>query len=765
MSFSKARIQRFNEFENKVPPPGAYDPKFDIKIKGLVIEKSDRFLDNKSVVSAECNLSVSTKSTGNVFASFRTPQLPRRKVSPRSCSKAKPRALIPTSTKKLKYKSEHQLADLHVECINKDKTIQEHEKHIEDMKIETRKLELQLEEILEKQTNTEDQHRKDMETMAKLQQDVLNDHVEKHQFELEHLRCQLLEVSKEKEREIEARNAIEEELRSRIANFTNRIATLESESISKKRANEENISALETQVEELVMKLEELTETRKCEISSLEQDKSELNSFITHLTDEIADYEESLKRTIAENDAKVNSMIEDTKAAVKEEMRLTAESYKACLAQVEMERAILNEELAQKDVEIAKLTTIIEELKSTAETQESFSQSLQMELDRAETELAGKKEELRALKDQIRSEAAEMVSRRKRFELIMAENQSSVAALTKRLAQSNAEVERLQRELKRGEDCINEHRDLLNIMRNNSQMVHVQVHTLMEQLDAKKGLLNQLEAESLNEVESIRSIFEAKIEDIRQIVTNEITKLQDDCNVKDAQNAEMQKQLHGMANNLSEAQDMLLTLEERYDAQELEISQIELLNNKLKEQLKASKAALEDTNKLLEAQSAKHKIALDETIAKIRELSDQIRELKEKDHVMQDKIGAFEENKVCRESADEKITNLLEYNKRLANDYQEISEKYAELIGHQNHRQRIKHVSQLKDKINQLEQELYVKMRITEQQQKIIEKLKAEEKRAHSKGKENMLGIPKNTHVTPVSSPRKSLTPLRNRND
>lgn len=62
-------------------------------------------------------------------------------------------------------------------------------------------------------------------------------------------------------------------------------------------------------------------------------------------------------------------MIEDTKAAVKEEMRLTAESYKACLAQVEMERAILNEELAQKDVEIAKLTTIIEELKSTAETQ------------------------------------------------------------------------------------------------------------------------------------------------------------------------------------------------------------------------------------------------------------------------------------------------------------------------------------------------------------------------------------------------------------
>lgn len=89
----------------------------------------------------------------------------------------------------------------------------------------------------------------------------------------------------------------------------------------------------------------------------------------------------------------------------------------------------------------------------------------------------------------------------------MAENQASVAALTKRLTQSNAEVERLQHELKRGEDCINEHRDLLNIMRNNSEMVYVQVHTLMEQLDAKKGLVNQLEAESLNEVESIDRRF------------------------------------------------------------------------------------------------------------------------------------------------------------------------------------------------------------------------------------------------------------------
>lgn len=126
-----------------------------------------------------------------------------------------------------------------------------------------------------------------------------------------------------------------------------------------------------------------------------------------------------------------------------------------------------------------------------------------------------------------------------RFEVIMAENQASVAALTKRLAQSNAEVERLQHELKRGEDCINEHRDLLSIMRNNSQIVHEQVHVLMDQLDAKKGLVDQLEAESLSELESLKSVFEAKIDDLKKIATRQVAKLQAENDVKTAQNIEV----------------------------------------------------------------------------------------------------------------------------------------------------------------------------------------------------------------------------------
>lgn len=47
---------------------------------------------------------------------------------------------------------------------------------------------------------------------------------------------------------------------------------------------------------------------------------------------------------------------------------------------------------------------------------------------------------------------------------------------------------------------------------------------------------------------------------------------------------------------------------------------------------------------------------------------------------------------------------LIELNNRLKEDYETVSAKYAEIIGHQNPKQRIKHVTQLKNKIYQLEQ-------------------------------------------------------------
>jgi len=164
----------------------------------------------------------------------------------------------------MKYESNQQLADLQVECLNKDKTIQEHEKHIEDMKDEIRKLETELEELRKKQDEIETQHMKDIETMvniislnrnllltrintlylqnifnlqAKLHLDVINNHDDKHQVEMQTLRSQLLEMTKEKEQEISSRKAMEKELRSRATELSKGITTLEAELNAKKEEN------------------------------------------------------------------------------------------------------------------------------------------------------------------------------------------------------------------------------------------------------------------------------------------------------------------------------------------------------------------------------------------------------------------------------------------------------------------------------------------------------------------------------------------------
>lgn len=72
-----------------------------------------------------------------------------------------------------------------------------------------------------------------------------------------------------------------------------------------------------------------------------------------------------------------------------------------------------------------------------------------------------------------------------------------------------------------------------------------------------------------------------------------------------------------MARNLTDAQTMLLKLEERNDAHEVEISRLELLNVKLTEQQKVYEEEMRDTNHLLEEQSRKHEAALNEVHSKL----------------------------------------------------------------------------------------------------------------------------------------------------
>ncbi|KAL6448407.1 hypothetical protein ACFW04_000378 [Cataglyphis niger] len=872
------------------------------------------------------------------------------------------------------------------------------------MKEDVRKLEAEIEELHKKQNEMEMQHTEDIEAMAKLQQEIINNHDDKHQAEAQLLRSQLLEVSEEKEREISMRKAMETDLRNHATELSRRIIVLEAELCAKKEENKTMIENLETRIEELLNTLKTIKHDHDTKIGLLQKEKSQLNVYIMDLTQEQSNLEskleikqnvilelqaqlsalqceldelkakyekladesikrisdltdkhekevqhlkndfmkekekllteneiyktneleaeakaneieetnsflveeledlqrlykdachrlqqaqieldlsnekhiiavekykqnlndlknthmedklqleqllektkkdhltelenialmrdkeldelkqasikkieeetkrimkhaeeiiknaesdkknsltacraentEQIKKVIVECDAKVsgshiNAMMKEAQNTVEDEMRLTNERYKACLVRMELEHVILDEKLSQKDTEIAKLSATLEELRQSIETQESFSQSLQIELDKAETELAEKKEELRALKDRIRTEGAEMVARKKKFELITADNKASLIALTNRLAQSNAEVEKLQDDLKHSEICIREHRDLLSAMRNSSQLVDEQIHIVMKELDTQRELVDQHKIDNVSQLESIKSIFETQIEDLKQKAAKEISKLQKDFEQKSLLNNELKQQLDEMNKKLHAAQNLLLYFEELTDAQNLDISRLELENSKLLEQFKRREEELEKNKQLLEDQAAQHKTITDIANSRIEELSQQLElKTKEKDAeetallLEQERIKSLEniltqqlqEEKTRREEAEEEVKRIIKLYDHLKKDYEEISDKYAEIIGHQNPKQRIKHVTHLKEKNYHLEQEVRAKIKIIEQQQKTIEKLKTEEKRSHWKGKENVGMI----HSTPLASPHKTLTPLRSRND
>jgi uncharacterized small protein (DUF1192 family) len=160
---------------------------------------------------------------------------------------------------------------------------------------------------------------------------------------------------------------------------------------------------------------------------------------------------------------------------------------------------------------------------------------LQAELDRAEAELMEKKELLRNLKDQIRIESAEMVARRRRFEVVMSENQASVAALTHRLAQSEAEVERLQKELQTNEGSLTGYCDLFETIVHDSKIVQDQLDSITDKVEEKVELINQLEVKSVTEINTAKTAFNAKIENLKSVTIDELTKAQKQCKIKSEQ--------------------------------------------------------------------------------------------------------------------------------------------------------------------------------------------------------------------------------------
>ncbi|XP_046624528.1 hyaluronan mediated motility receptor-like [Neodiprion virginianus] len=863
MSFPRARIQRFNEFSNDVPPPGSYDPKIKNKIKGLVIEKTDRFLDSKSISSscADCNTSTSSKSASLTSSSaFKVPQLPKKKTTTKSVLTS---PSVKTNKKcDSKYDPTKELADLKVECINKDRTIQEYEKQMEEMKDDIQRLEKQLMELKDKQIEIEARHKKDLDEMT--QDRHLADIEMKTKMQKVHEDFQM-EISKMKDEECklktelinlaEIRNDLESKLQQRqhlVIQLQSQLSMLECE-LDECKAENENLAAEsvkwdttltanhETEIKilredfqrekddllnqyqserrEIVQLQDNLhfeTTSKKCSEeklaklqclysdvkSRLEEAEGELQEIKDHHSQVLKNHSqeietlmhrhaEEIARLIQRSEEfkeecatereqgrvieeKAMSKIQEAKNSVDEEVRKAVEKYAGSLLLMESKLQTAQENLAQKETEAMELSIQVEELKNSSATKESSNQSLQSELDRTEAELAEKREEVKVLKDQLRNEAAEMVTRRRRLDLVMAENQLTVSAISERLAKSDTEVERLQSELEWERIRLREHKDLLNTMRTNSTHAYDQLLNLLQQLDGKKEDIDQLVVNNVIKFDTMKSLFDAKIKELNDVAAAEITRLEAECDKANGYNRELKQQLTEMTGKLGEARDMLLRVEEQYDRQSIELAQLELTCHKLDKLYKETNKKYEEST----AQLMEQQVVIDKAKSYIAEFTDKLDMMQErrscKEHSVKiekdkdkvDKVEAEPKSELGTEfksAADLskflKDRELLESNlRKIEAEYKDLADKYAAVIGHNNHKQKIQHMIQMKKEKLQLKEDVEAAKRIIAQQQRTIEKLRSEERnRQLLKEKEN---LPSSV----VASPHKPTTPLKDRN-
>lgn len=68
-------------------------------------------------------------------------------------------------------------------------------------------------------------------------------------------------------------------------------------------------------------------------------------------------------------DFQISLVTREVKSACDEELRLTTEKFNNCLDRLENEKENISDKLAQRDLDVIRLTAALEEMKCTSETQ------------------------------------------------------------------------------------------------------------------------------------------------------------------------------------------------------------------------------------------------------------------------------------------------------------------------------------------------------------------------------------------------------------
>ncbi|XP_069340335.1 hyaluronan mediated motility receptor isoform X2 [Eulemur rufifrons] len=654
MSFPKAPLKRFNDPSGCAPSPGAYDVKTSEVLKGPVsFQKSQRFKKQKE---SQQNPSVDKDAT------------------------------LPASARKVKTleSKESQKNDKDLKILEKEirVLVQERagqDRRIQDLETELEKVEAKLNAAVREKTSLS----------------ANNASLEKQLIELtrtnELLKSKFSENGNQKNLRI---------LSLELMKLKNKRETKMRSMIAKQEGMEMKLQATQKNLEESQWKIAQL----EGNLVSVEKDKideeSETEKLLEYIeeisctSDQVEKYKLNIAR-LEENLKEKNHEILSLQQSLEENIMLSkqVEDLNAKCELLEKEKEDLVNRNREQD---QNLNAEMQNLKEKLILEKQECEKLQQKESQTDSLLQQEKELSSSLQQKLCSFQEEMIKERNLFE--------------EELKQALDELDKLQQKEEQAERLVKQ-------LEEETKFKAEELKLLEEKLKGKKAELEENNAantqatlllqkkynstvQNLGDVtaqfESYKALTAGEIEDLKLENSSLLEKV-----AKAEKSAEdVQHQILATESANQEYARMLLDLQTKSALKEAEIKEITVSSLKqitdLQHQLKQQE---EDFRKQLEDEEAR-KSGQENTIAELTEKVNKWRllyeELYSKTEPFQLQLDAFEAEKQA----------LLNEHGAAQEQLNKIRDSYAKLLGHQNLKQKIKHVVKLKDENSQLKSEV-----------------------------------------------------------
>ncbi|KAM9694648.1 hyaluronan mediated motility receptor isoform 2-T2 [Trichechus inunguis] len=680
MSFPKAPLKRFNDPSGCAPSPGAYDVKTSEVLKGPVsFQKSQRFQKKKALAEAQQNLTFDKDTTS-----------------------------LPASAKKVKtsgLKKESQKNDKNLKILEKEirVLVQERgaqDKRIQDLGAEFEKTEAKLNAAVREKTSLSANNASLEKQLIELTRtnELLKSKFSEdgNQKNMKILSLELMKLRNKRETKMRSMMAKQEgmemklqvtqrnlqESQGKIAQLEGKLVSVEKEKIDEKSETEKLLEY----IEEISCASDEV-EKYKVDIAQLEENLKEKNHEVLNL-----------KQSLEENAVMLSKQVEDLNARCQ-------------LLEKEKDDLVIRDR-----EQVENLNAEIQNLKEKLILERQEHEKLQQKELQIDSLLQQEKELSCSLQQKLCSFQEEMIKERNIFEEELKQALGELDELQQREEEAERLVKQLEEETKSKAEELRFLQEKLKGKEaelEKSNAAHTQATLLLqERLDSTVQNLGDVTAQ----LESYKTLTTSEIEDLKlenSSLQEKVAKaekctedVQHQILATESANQEYARRKEGKKSRYKCLMDtsfsnprMLLDLQTKSALKEAEIKEITVsslkkitdLQNQLKQQGEDFKKQLEE-----EARKAGKENTVEELTEEINKWRLLYEELYNKTKPFQLQLDAFEAEKQA----------LLNEHGAAQEQLNKLSDSYAKLLGHQNLKQKIKHVVKLKDENSQLKSEV-----------------------------------------------------------